>query len=182
MCVRFHCQRYLHGSRKVLNACGKLGGPKKLIGGQIKVFSCFPQGHHVTLANKGVQVKVEVQYISSQSPIRNPGAGRTKNVAQVAYGLRFGRSTYGWKAKKITFPMPPVPCLNSVVCDGNHRFSTEAFFCPELVRWAVYQVGPNRGRVLGFEDDPHHVLVVLYPLLYPHSRHKQIGFCFVDIV
>ena len=38
---------------------------------------------------------------SSSTPtsiqIRNSGAAHTKTVAQVAYILRFGRSTYAWK-------------------------------------------------------------------------------------
>ena len=39
--------------------------------------------------------------------IRNLGAAHTKTVAQVAYVVRFGRSTYVWKAKEISFPMDP---------------------------------------------------------------------------
>jgi hypothetical protein len=27
--------------------------------------------------------------------------------------------------------------------------------------------------------NPHHVLVILSPLIYRHSRHKQIEFCFI---
>ena len=53
--------------------------------------------------------------------IRNLGAAHTKTVAQVAYVVRFGRSTYVWKAKEISFPMDPALCKNSSVFNRNHR-------------------------------------------------------------
>ena len=42
---------------------------------------------------------------SSSSPPRNPGAAHTKNDAQIAYGVRFGRSLYGWKYNFKELPM-----------------------------------------------------------------------------
>ena len=63
--------------------------------------------------SKGVQAELEAQPKSSSSLSRSPGAVRTKTDAQVAYGLRLGRSTYARKDKKTTFPMVLVPCQNS---------------------------------------------------------------------
>jgi hypothetical protein len=52
--------------------------------------------------------QVGVQSKSSWNPIRIPGTIGTKIVAQITYQLRFERSLYGWKAKRINFPMEPV--------------------------------------------------------------------------
>ena len=46
--------------------------------------------------------------ISSSSPPRSPGAAHTINDAQVAYGVRFGRSLYGWKDNFKELPMEPI--------------------------------------------------------------------------
>ena len=53
--------------------------------------------------------------------IRNLGAAHTKTVAQVAYVLRFGPSTYVWKAKEISFPMDPALCKKISAVNGNRR-------------------------------------------------------------
>ena len=53
--------------------------------------------------------EVEAQNNSSSSPSRSLGAARTKKDAQVAYGVRFGRSLYGWKDNFMELPMEPVP-------------------------------------------------------------------------
>ena len=53
--------------------------------------------------------EVEAQNNSSSSPSRSPGVARTKNDAQVAYGVRFGRCLYGWKDNFMELPMAPVP-------------------------------------------------------------------------
>ncbi len=66
-----------------------------------------------------VQVKVEAQTKSTSGVIRSPGPVSTKTGAQVTYVLGLGRSLYGWKAKKITFPMVLVPRLNSFRVNGN---------------------------------------------------------------
>jgi hypothetical protein len=57
--------------------------------------------------------KVEVQVNSESksltvSPTRSPGPHFLQIDVQDATDLRFGLSTYAWKDKKITFPMPPV--------------------------------------------------------------------------
>jgi hypothetical protein len=43
--------------------------------------------------------------LPSSSPTRSPGPPRIQIDFQSAYNLRFGRSTYAWKAKEITFAM-----------------------------------------------------------------------------
>ena len=58
---------------------------------------------------------------SSSSPPRSSGAIRTKNDAQVAYGVRFERSLYGWKDNFKELPMAPVSGPNSFGVDGNRR-------------------------------------------------------------
>ena len=57
---------------------------------------------------EGVQVKLEAQSKSSSSLFRPAGPFDAKIGAQDAYGLRFGRTTYAWKANLVTFPVAPV--------------------------------------------------------------------------
>jgi hypothetical protein len=60
-----------------------------------------------------VQVpEVEAKSNLNSGPVRSPGAVRNKTDAQVAYGVRFGRSIYGWKHNFIELPMAPVSCQN----------------------------------------------------------------------
>jgi hypothetical protein len=56
----------------------------------------------------------------SLSPTRSPGPPRIQIDAQIAYDLRFGRSTYAWKDKEITFPMTPVKCPTKIEVVHNH--------------------------------------------------------------
>jgi hypothetical protein len=44
---------------------------------------------------------------------------RTKIITEITYGLRFGRSLYGWKDKGITFPMDLVSCPNTILFHGK---------------------------------------------------------------
>ena len=53
--------------------------------------------------------EVEAQSNSSLSLSRSPVATRTKNDAQVAYGVYFGCSLYGWKDNFMELPMALVP-------------------------------------------------------------------------
>src|SRR6266498_1306270 len=59
------------------------------------------------------QFKMEAQHMMSSRQIRTPGSVRTKTDAQFASGVRLGCSFDGWKAYKINFDLPPVPCPNS---------------------------------------------------------------------
>jgi hypothetical protein len=63
--------------------------------------------------------------LSSSSPTQSPESPRIQIDGEIAYDLRFGRSTYARKAKEITFPMTPVsyPTKIRVVC--NHQNSTD---------------------------------------------------------
>ena len=66
----------------------------------------------VQRSSKGGQAKLESQSKSSRNPIQIPGIVHTKFVAQITYQLHFGRSLYGWKDKRIKFPMEPVSYPN----------------------------------------------------------------------
>ena len=69
--------------------------------------------------------KLESQSKSSGNPIGIPGTVRTKIVTQVTYQFRFRRSLYGWKAKRIKFPMEPVSYPNSFWVHGK-RWNNES--------------------------------------------------------
>jgi hypothetical protein len=58
------------------------------------------------------------------SPTRSPGPPHIQIDVQIAYDLRFGRSTYARKSKKITFPMAPVSCLTKIIVVRNHQNTT----------------------------------------------------------
>jgi hypothetical protein len=87
----------------------------------------------VQRSSKGGQAKLESQSKSSRNPIRIPGTVCTKIVAQITYELFFGHYLYGWKDKRINFPMDPVSYPNSfrvhrkrrnneahIICHGAH--------------------------------------------------------------
>jgi hypothetical protein len=67
----------------------------------------------VQRSSKGGQAKLEFQSKSRWNPIQITGTVGTKIVTQITYQLHFGRSLYGWKAKRINFPMKPVTHPNS---------------------------------------------------------------------
>jgi len=48
---------------------------------------------------QGRQMKMEAQTDSTSFQFRTTGTARTKTDAQVAYGVGFGRTWYGWKDK-----------------------------------------------------------------------------------
>jgi hypothetical protein len=82
----------------------------------------------------------------SSSPTRCPGQPRIQNDIQIAYVLRFERSTYARKSKEITFPVALVSCVTKIGVVRNHQNSTDFqnyFWCCAtfLARWAVYRVG-----------------------------------------
>jgi hypothetical protein len=84
--------------------------------------------------------------LSSSSPIRSPGPSQIQIDVQIAYDLRFGRSTYARKDKEITFPMALVSCPTKIEVICNHQNSIDFqkhFLCCTtiLARWAVYPVG-----------------------------------------
>jgi hypothetical protein len=67
----------------------------------------------VQRSSKGSQAKLESQSKLNWNPIQIPGAVGTKIIAQITYQLHFGCSLYGWKAKRINFPMELVTYSNS---------------------------------------------------------------------
>jgi hypothetical protein len=56
----------------------------------------------------------------SSSPPRSLGPPYIQIDVQVAYDLRFGRSTYAWKAKEITFAMASVSCPTKIRVIRNY--------------------------------------------------------------
>jgi hypothetical protein len=84
--------------------------------------------------------------LPSSSLTRSSGSPRIQIDVQIAYGLRFGRSTYAQKVKEITFPMTLVSCPTKIGVIRNHQNNTDfqnRFWCCAtiLARWAVYPVG-----------------------------------------
>jgi hypothetical protein len=63
--------------------------------------------------------------LPSSSPTQSLGPPHIQINVQIAYYLRFERSTYERKAKEITFPMAPVSCLNKIGVIRNHQNSTD---------------------------------------------------------
>jgi hypothetical protein len=53
--------------------------------------------------------------------IRIPRLVHTKIITEITYGLRFECYLYGWKAKRITFPIEMVSRPNTFLFHGNHR-------------------------------------------------------------
>jgi hypothetical protein len=53
MFVQFHFQKCLLGSRKVLNAYGRHGGPNMLIGDEIQLLPTFPHKATTSLFAQG---------------------------------------------------------------------------------------------------------------------------------
>lgn len=78
-----------------------------------RTWKYLEKGYEAHKSSKGGRIMLEAQLKPTSNPIRSPGPGRTKTDAQIASGLRFGCSTYVWKAEKTTFPMALVPCQNS---------------------------------------------------------------------
>jgi hypothetical protein len=56
----------------------------------------------------------------SLSLTRSPGPPRIQIDVQIAYDLRFERSTYARKDKEITFPMEQVSCPTKIEVVRNH--------------------------------------------------------------
>jgi hypothetical protein len=84
--------------------------------------------------------------LPSLSPTRSPGPPHIQIEVQIAYDLRFGRSTFARKAKEIKFPMELVSCPTKIGVICSHQNSTDfqnRFWCCTtiLARWAVYSVG-----------------------------------------
>jgi hypothetical protein len=73
--------------------------------------------------------------------------------------------------------MDPNSCSYLLRGGRNHWFTTKTFFVhgaasPDFGPMGSVSSEAQQGRVLGFRDDLHNVLVILYPLIYLHSHHK----------
>jgi hypothetical protein len=84
--------------------------------------------------------------LPSLSPTQSPGPPRIQINIQIAYDLRFGRSTYARKANEITFPVALISYPTKIGVVRNHQNSTNFqnyFWCCAtiLARWALYPVG-----------------------------------------
>jgi hypothetical protein len=62
--------------------------------------------------------------LSRSSPTQSSGPPHIQIDVQIAYDLRFGRSTYARKDKEITFPMELVPCPTKIGVIRNYQNST----------------------------------------------------------
>jgi hypothetical protein len=58
--------------------------------------------------------------------IQISGAVHTKIITEITYGLHFGCTLYGWKAKRITFLMELVSHPNTFLFHGK-RQNNEAY-------------------------------------------------------
>jgi hypothetical protein len=65
--------------------------------------------------------------------IQIPVTVHTKIIAEITYGLRFGRSLYGWKEKTITFPMDLVSCQNTILFHGKRQNNQAYRICQGVV-------------------------------------------------
>jgi hypothetical protein len=68
--------------------------------------------------------------LPSLSPTRSLGPPHIQIDVQIAYDIRFGRSTYAPKAKEITFLVVPVSCPSKigVICNHQHRSNFQNCF------------------------------------------------------
>jgi hypothetical protein len=58
--------------------------------------------------------------------IQIPGTVCTKIITEITYGLRFRRSLYGWKGKRVSFLMELVSRPNTFLFYGKH-LNNEAY-------------------------------------------------------
>ena len=77
--------------------------------------------------------EVEAQSNSSSSLPRPLGSVCLKLVTQDASGLRFRRSTYGWKANLIRNPIQVVSRQKLFVINRNHRNKSASRICQGAV-------------------------------------------------
>jgi hypothetical protein len=83
--------------------------------------------------SEDVRIKMEAQTGSTSFQFRTPGTAHTKTDAQVAYGVGFGCSLYGWKDNFMKLPMEPVSGPNSSGVDGNRLNNLTSRICSGAV-------------------------------------------------
>jgi hypothetical protein len=89
--------------------------------------------------------EVEAKSNSSSSTVRSPGAVHNKLDAQVAYGVGFGRSIYGWMQNCIELPMALVSCQNSSRVNGNRRNKLTSRICQSAASTVWLGLKPKLG-------------------------------------
>ena len=129
-----------------------LGIKEKTIKGVEKAFEAWR-------TSEDVRNKMEAQTDSTSFQFRTPGTARTKMDAQVAYGVRFGRSLYGWKDNFKTLPVALVSSPKSFGVIRNRPRNLTSRICPgasapSFGLWALYRVGAHYGHVQGVLHDP----------------------------
>ena len=139
--------------------------------------------------SEDVRNKMEVQTDSTSFQFRTPGTARTKMDAKVAYGVRFGRSLYGWKDNFKTLPVALVSSTKSFGVIRNHPRNLTSIICPgaaapSFVLWALYRVGAHYGHVQGVLHDPRVFINsscysirfwVLLRLFYQEQFRRHVG-------
>jgi hypothetical protein len=89
--------------------------------------------------------EVEAKSNSSSSPVRRPGAVRNKPDAQVAYGVGFGISIYGWMQNFIDLSMELVLCQNSSRVNGNRQNKFTSRICQSAASTVWLGLRPKLG-------------------------------------
>jgi hypothetical protein len=105
----------------------------------------------VLQSQENMHNKVEVQSILesrslTSSPTQSPGPHCLKIDVQDTSDLQFRWTTYAWKYKEITFPLPSVPWTTKIVVGRNHRnkidfYNLRGTASPILGLGPVSQVG-----------------------------------------
>jgi hypothetical protein len=165
MCVYCHFQKYILWSKRMLNTHGRYGGSKKLIGDQVQVFPTSPTRPPRLLWPKDGKRSRGTRF---GRWFRTAWLGQLATDATTSYGVRLGRSLYGWKGNFIEIPMALVSYPNSIWVDGNHWNKWTSKICegaasPPFGSLARVSCRSPWGHVLGLEHDPHQVLVVPLP-------------------
>ena len=133
----------------------------------------------VQRSSKGGQAKLESQSKLSWNPIRIRGTVHTKIITQVTHQLRFRRSLYGWKHRRISFPTEPIqiPSVSKGNIETMRRTESVTLLRYHIFAfWAMYQVRPNRGTSQGQSTTLTTSLSSYPPLIHPLGHQEQRGF------
>jgi len=122
MCIHCHFQKYIHGSKRLLNTHGRRGGSRKLIGTGSMYSHRPPPGNYDTLAQWKIEIESNTFW---KGWIRTAGKRQLVMAARTSYGFRFGRSRTSWKAYQVYFHMDPASYPYLLGVGRSHRFTTE---------------------------------------------------------
>jgi hypothetical protein len=118
MCVHYTFQKYIHGSKRVLNTHERPWGPKRFIGDQVQVFPMSSAKHprHFWPIDRKISRPTRFGRW-----IQTSWLGPLALVTTSSYELRLGHSLYGWKENFIALPMEQVSCQNHIWGDRNRQ-------------------------------------------------------------